>query len=296
MPACITHNCFAQDVLEELDQPGIDKNRLDLPAYYWGAQGPDFLFCHRYLQAAVKREVKSLKEYGSALHKTPPSATLAAMREFIKKRPDPSYLSYALGFLCHYALDSTAHPYVNCRAQSLAQERPHENPGSMHGEIEAALDAIVLRWRTGKLPSQVKLSDMFPKNEGVQRKIACLYKELLFAVYGAQVSEAQLYEATKDARFVFACLTDRSGLKRSLFSLLERGRTGYVTSHLVPLTEDPEPDYANLSRHPWQWNGDSGDTDFFQLYEKAKPLAMELMAAITGGGDFKEITRDRPFG
>ena len=290
MPACMTHHLFAKEVLSRLEAPAADPC-----AYYWGAQGPDFLFCHRYFYALTHKESKTLNQFGSALHKSPPSQTLGAMRDFLKQHENPSYRSYVLGFLCHYALDSTAHPFVNARAQEMAQERPAENPQTMHGEIEASLDAIILRWQTGMLPSQVPLKTMFPKNEGVQRKIACLYKEVLFQVYGAQVSEEDLYQSTKDAHFVFACCTDRTGLKRRAFHILEQGRPHCVTSHLVPITEDPDIDFANMQHIPWTWQGETRDRDFFQLYGEALDLAVRL-----GGGldtvDFAEATGERPFG
>lgn len=290
MPACLTHNLFAKDVLEKLNEPGLDSC-----AYAWGAQGPDFLFCHRRFKTMRGKPLKTLQEYGSALHKTSPSRALGAMREFVGSHSDPIYRSYVLGFMCHYALDSTAHPYVNARAKELALARGNETEGTMHGEIEASLDAIILRWQTGMLPSQVPLKTMFPKNEGVQRKIACLYKEVLFQVYGAQVSEEDLYQSTKDAHFVFACCTDRTGLKRRAFHILEQGRPHYVTSHLVPITEDPDIDFANMQHIPWTWQGETRDRDFFQLYGEALDLAVRL-----GGGldtvDFAEATGERPFG
>lgn len=290
MPACLTHHQFARDAASRLEEPVADRT-----AFFWGAQGPDFLFCHRYFQAAAKKEVKSLKEYGSALHRTSPSATLSAMRDFLFRRPDPSYRSYVYGFLCHYALDSTAHPYVNSRSKSLCESRPSENPSTMHGEIEASLDAIVLRWKTGKLPSEVKLKDMFPKNEGVQRKIAALYRDVLFGIYGTNVSEEELYQSTKDAHFVFACCNDRTGLKRRIFSALEKGRPSYVTSHLVPLTEDPEPDFANTLHEEWIWKNFASRQDFFELYEEALELAVKLITQFDTG-DFRELTGERPFG
>ena len=73
MPACLTHNLFANDVRARLEEPG-----LNACAYAWGAQGPDFLFCHRYFKTMRDKTLKTLQEYGSALHKTSPSATLGA--------------------------------------------------------------------------------------------------------------------------------------------------------------------------------------------------------------------------
>lgn len=290
MPACLTHNLFAADVLSRLEETGIDKC-----AYAWGAQGPDFLFCHRYLRAMRNKSLKTLQEYGSMLHRTSPSKTLEAMRKFVFAHNNPIYRSYALGFVCHYSLDSTAHPYVNARAEKMAKERENENESTMHGEIEASLDTIVLRWKTGKLPGEVRLKDTFPKNEGVQRMIARLYRELLFEVYGADVSEEALYQSTKDAHLLFAACNDRTGLKRSLFNIIEKGRPHHITSHLVPVTEDPEADFANTAHDQWTRGGETHTEDFFQLYDRALELAAELCGGFDSI-DFVRATGERPFG
>ena len=290
MPACLTHNLFAKDVLEKLNEPGLDSC-----AYAWGAQGPDFLFCHRRFKTMRGKTLKTLQEYGSALHKTSPSRTLGAMREFVGSHSDPIYRSYVLGFMCHYALDSTAHPYVNARAKELALARGNETEGTMHGEIEASLDAIVLRWKTGKLPGEVNLKNTFPKNEGVQRMIARLYREVLFAVYNAEVSEESLYQAAKAAPPLFAVCNDPTGLKRSVFNLIENGRPHHITSHLVPITEDPEPDFANTAHKAWTYKDKAHTEDFFELYQKALELAVTLCRGLDSI-DFAKATGERPFG
>lgn len=289
MPAGLTHYYFAKNVLERL--PALDG--ADACAYYWGAQGPDFLFCHRYLRFLGLGKGEGLQKYGSLLHKTKPSATLASMRAFLEKHPGPAYRSYVQGFVCHYALDSTAHPYVNALAEELAAQRPTETPSSMHGEVESALDAIVLRAETGQLPSAFPLKQLFPKNEAVQRRIARLYRQVLEDVYGEQVPEEELLRATNDAHFVFRAITDRTGLKHRFFTLLEKGRPHVVASHIVPLLESDGVDYANFGGAPW---GEEGRTDsFFQLYEQAQGLALELISAFYTG-DLAALTGERPFG
>ena len=208
MPACLTHTYFAKAVAQSLGETGLENT----PEYIWGAQGPDFLFCHRYFPWMKGR---SLKEYGSRLHsEVKPSVTFSAMREFLSRHRDPGYRAYVTGFVCHYALDSTAHPYVNALAAELAAQRPWETVSTMHGEVEASLDAIILRRETGMLPSQVNVKQMFPKNESAQRRIAKLYQAVLLSACGGDVPEGELLRATNDAHFVFALLNDRTGLKR----------------------------------------------------------------------------------
>ncbi len=288
MPACLTHYCFAKIVLESLPE----KEDVNSCAYFWGAQGPDFLFCHRYFPWMGE---KYLKPIGNKLHEANPTVTLGAVREFLRQHKDPTYRSYAWGLLCHYALDSTAHPYINALADELVLQRPYENRTTMHGEIEAALDAITLRRETGKLPSEISLGKMFPKNEPVQRRIAKLYKELIFQALGQDVPEQELLRATNDAHLVFSCVTDRTGLKKRLFDIVERGKPHYISSHIVPLTERDDVDYANLQQNEWKAGDAVSNESFFQLFDEAADLARRLITDFMDC-DLAAITKQKPFG
>ncbi len=288
MPACLTHYLFAKTVLQRLPQKG-DRNDC---AYFWGAQGPDFLFCHRYFPWMKQ---SPLKLYGNRLHEQDPVVTLGALGDFLRQHGDGAYRSYAEGFLCHYALDSTAHPYINALADQLVSQRPRETRTTMHGEIEAALDAVTLRRETGKLPTEVSLGKMFPKNEGVQRRIAKLYQALLFQALGETVSESDLLQATNDAHLVFSCVTDRTGLKKRLFDLIERRGPHTISSHIVPITEREDVDYANIGENQWKCGERVSQKTFFQLFDDAADLAETLISNFPDG-DLAALTGRRPFG
>ena len=83
MPACLTHYYFAKNVRENLP----DASSLDACAYAWGAQGPDFFFCHRFLPFWRGR---SLQEYGGRLHDETPYKVLGAMRDCTRLMQDIS--------------------------------------------------------------------------------------------------------------------------------------------------------------------------------------------------------------
>lgn len=288
MPACITHYHFAKAVLQALPE----QQDLNLTAFLWGAQGPDFLFCHRYLPFM---RGENLREYGGRLHGEIPVKTLGAAREFCTKYEDPVYRSYVFGLLCHYSLDSTAHPYINFLAAELQAARPVETLTTMHGEIEGALDAITLRRETGKLPSEFPLQRCFPKNEPVQRRIAKLYRYMILQALGEEVREDALYQATKDATLVFTLLTDRTGLKKRIFDTIERGKKHTISSHIVPITEGDEVDYANVRESAWTADGTESEKSFFALWDDAKELAVRLIGAFFDC-DLKELTKEKPFG
>lgn len=288
MPARMTHYLFAKRVFEKL--PEDDRPEPD--AFAWGAQGPDFLFCHRFFPWMAGH---SLKSWGNAIHSADPVKTLGAVREFLKRHGDKGNRDYAWGLLCHYALDSLSHPYINYLSSQLAGQRPNETPGTMHGEIESALDAIMLRRETGKLPSEAKWGKTFPRNEAVQRRIARLYRDMIFRAFDEDVSEEELYRATQDARFVFGCTTDRTGLKKRLFDMVEKGKPSAVSSHIVPMTERDDVDYANTKHTPWKAGGEEHSESFFDLFDAAQTLALSLITGLMDG-DLAALTKNRPFG
>ena len=190
-------------------------------------------------------------------------------------------------------VDCTAHPYINWLAQELVRQRPWETPSTMHGEVEAALDAIVLRYETGKLPSEVPLKTMFPKNHGVEGKIARLYRQVLFTLYGEDIPEELLLQAMDDAHAIFSLVTDRTGLKKKLVARLEKGRPCVISSHMVPLTEDDQVDFANVQNAPW---GDgSSSQSFFELYGEAQGVAGKILSGFSQG-DLSALTGEKPFG
>ncbi len=288
MPACIVHNLFAKEVLSAFPEtPKVE----ELP-YIWGAQGPDIFFCHRYLSP---RKERSLSNYGHLIHHTRPSETLNIMRDFLREHEGLSYRSYIMGFLCHYALDSTAHPYINARAEQWAGKRPPHNSASMHAEIESALDAIVLRNRTGKLPGEVPLGTMFPIDPQTNRIIAEIYEPVLEKLFGLTDTKERMIEAQKDTHFVFSLLTDGTGLKRKFISLFERGRPPMVSSHFVPVTENEDLDYGNFTHEPYTCeDGTTASSDFLELMDEAKEKAVRFIQCFDTA-DLAELTSDISF-
>lgn len=286
MPNCVTHFLQAKHVLDGLDK----KQDINSHAFFWGAQGPDFFFAHRYLPW-MKGE--SLKDYGSRLHASPPSALLGHMRDYAMD--NILAFSYALGFVCHYSLDSIAHPYVNMLAAELLEDRPTENLTSLHAEIESSLDTIMLRRETGKLSTQVRQSKLFPRDEEVQREIARLYHFVFQKLFVEELPNELIYQATVDCQKVFSLLTDSTTMKRKIMSRVERGRPHIITGHILPLVEDPSIDFANVGQSSWDNNGVQDDRDFFQLYDSSIDLALEINSNYKGC-DFANVTGERMMG
>lgn len=132
MPAIATHYLFGQEVYRRL----IEKNRKDIIAvirkyrqdFNIGLQGPDPMF---YYNPLHKNEVV---EYASRIHDMSGAEFMNDAKAYIKESKDFRALAYALGFVCHYTLDSEAHPTVNRLGK--------DSKG--HIQIETELDREIL--------------------------------------------------------------------------------------------------------------------------------------------------------
>lgn len=293
MPAGIVHALHGERLWKRLEKEHrVQKEHLVKDAFEWGKQGPDFLFCHRFFPW---QKGENLRELGGRLHSEPPEKTLRALAHCWEQENDPAVHSYILGFLCHYSLDRTCHPYIEDLSRTLLEKEPGQTEDIFHNEIESALDGIVLRWERGKLPPEFPLGTCFPKNEEVQAAIARVYGQVFQELFGLQGKEGEILQAEKDARFTFRMLTDRTGLKKQAVDRLERGKPRTISCHLRGIVENGEVDYANTFRQPWtDRQGNVRTEDFFQLFEEGEEDAYQLISAFPDG-DWEPLVQGRFF-
>ena len=126
MPTTYSHYRFGKEVYTKLtpaQKAIIDPYRglFDL-----GLHGPDLLF---YYHPFSKNQIN---QTGVAIHERPGIAFfLPAASRWRGCRHKKAALAYLYGVLCHFALDSTCHPYVEAAVRRT---------GISHSEIEAEMD------------------------------------------------------------------------------------------------------------------------------------------------------------
>ncbi len=128
MPNYYAHLKFGGKVLADLPGGLAKTIRKELPAFQLGCLGPDPLFFYQPIRPnAVRREAVWMHR-GSAL----PAAR--RLRQAIEEEL-PMAVGYSAGFLCHLALDSACHGYVD--------ERAAEGP-ICHMAIEGEYDRMLM--------------------------------------------------------------------------------------------------------------------------------------------------------
>ena len=152
MPANYAHITFGREVLTSLPAPIQNTIEEHFDAFALGVHGPDPLFYYHPLE---KNEVNAL---GHKLHFEEAAPFFARAKEIFEMRgkrgEDKAYL---YGYLCHFALDSTAHPLIAAR---LLRE-----PKVTHEATESSFDRLLLE-REGKDPlKEVLTQHIHPSKE-----------------------------------------------------------------------------------------------------------------------------------
>ena len=136
MPTTYAHNVFGKAVMEKLPlelQNIVQENQM---AYQIGLHGPDVLF---YYKPFSKNPVS---EQGTRMHQEPATGIFLRFKGLLMGDADPELLAYAMGFICHFMLDSTCHPFIGQYGKET---------GARHDELETDFDRVLMEL-TGKNP------------------------------------------------------------------------------------------------------------------------------------------------
>ena len=251
MPSTYAHRHFGADVLQQLPaalQDQIGKNRA---LFDVGLHGPDLLF---YYHAAKSNPVSAL---GNAMHEQPGRVFFERARGVVQQAKDrDAALAYVLGFVCHFALDSTCHPYVEAYTRQS---------GVSHCEIETEFDDMLLR-RDGHDPkSFFTASHIRPTAENA-RVIAPFYE-------GVTVDET--LAAMKGMITVHHLLQAANPVKRWVVLTGMRVAGKYEFMHGLVANPQPNPKCVQSSQK------------LEELYKTAVPLAVRLI---------EEYAENKPLG
>lgn len=262
MPEAYTHIRTAQRALHAAG--------FSMPhpaAFAIGAQGPDLLFCYRVWKKGRRPDLPAL---GGRMHH---ERTGAFLRALCRRAATESQISYAMGFLCHYATDCVLHPYVGAITQ-LGQL--YGKKGG-HGYFEAALDSLVHQQDFGSravarshacpLLSPVELAEIDAQLQGAVNE-----------VYGLTVERQPFADSYHHTRALRAIFVSRLKISYGIFWLAERaafGGPGFITGHVTPARM--KKDLPACWKHPA--NGEEIKMDLGALLKRAEEESLRLLKA-----------------
>lgn len=156
MPSTYAHYRFGKEVLDRLGEGcrAICAGHKDL--FMIGLHGPDILFYHDPLHR------NPVSRIGFDMHERPGREFFGPARDRLGDDPDPAK-AYLYGFVCHFALDSEAHPYI--------EDYIHRT-GVAHTAIEGEFDRMLLE-TDGKEPKRTYLAGHIGTDEAGCEVISC---------------------------------------------------------------------------------------------------------------------------
>ena len=263
VPDVAVHVSFGQEVLSSL--PPEIRNEILPEPYTFALLGPDPWFMHRPWR---RREGR-----GRQMHTTLPGRFLMALASRTRTAScRREMFSYLAGFLCHYALDSTAHPYI-IRVTTSEYCFPRS-----HMSLEHALDAAQMKrdglWGTAH-PVTGRYFPALSLPACMAVDLDAVYEE----VYGWKRCRKALNRACRLYRLSYRRLENPKGLLARLARL-----TGSPVLQSLAYSESRflSLDAENTEHRPWNHSHDPSlvFTDSFpDLREKARLQAVEMITA-----------------
>lgn len=267
MPDCVTHVFIADDLYNEI-KPDVDYNYMVV-----GSQGPDPLFYYNY---QPWRNTKKVPKIAGLIHHEKTKVFLDTFIRYAKTK-SKKVKGFVLGFLCHYALDSTAHPYIYHVTGNYSKKNKQYRGN--HLRLERGIDTILIEER-GLDPRFYRVDHHFPYNT-LSDELVDSFTDVMKEVYGLYDVGSLFNQGYQDFRSNFRYMVyDPLGLKKAVYSVVDLFTTGSLAYKSISFKTnvrhiDIMNRYHKIWKHPV--TGAESRESFDDLFDKAKDEARVLI-------------------
>lgn len=302
MPALITHHLFGEEAARLLPED-ILSNEEEVLAFLLGNSGPDPLFFRFRTLPEVGAACHRL---GSRMHSEKVSQTMECLHDAVAHlRESDKNIGHAfvLGFLGHYLLDSTAHPFIYAQEDEICGsgvglENHHEE---VHALIESDLDSWMLWSMRERTTEECKPQSMLTRTRRVSLVSGALMSQVALQVFLIKLSPSEFVSCVDDYEFAYRVIEPAGSRKGQTLAKVEGLFKSY--SMLDALAHIPgrsdECAAANLEHYPWAdpATGQISRDSFADLFQEALDRWPDIAEAYTRGHYVKlqRLLGDRDF-
>jgi len=288
MPNIITHALLAQDAIESIDCPSLTSLIAKYPRVYaLGSSGPDFLFYYRILPWEKADPIHDLKNVGNKVHSGRINDFYQSALGVIQTTQDESTREimtvFLAGHLSHWALDSTAHPYIFAKTGVIGSGETKY----WHFRFESMLDTLMVTQVKGFKIENIHMPDFVSSTSQTRKAVAYLYRQIIIDLYEIDIPEKVYEDSLVATTKIAKLLYDPYTLKFPAVQLGEKasGKLWEFSGHMVIGEVDKKHDILNLEHKAWAHPCDDklvSTESFPELYLKAKDRAMAALYALDG--------------
>ncbi|MDR1643997.1 MAG: zinc dependent phospholipase C family protein [Clostridiales bacterium] len=280
MPAVTAHYLFGQAVLKKMEGAKIETIAATCPgAFNIGTQGPDIMF--------FALGDKQMNKWGDEVHSGASAlyqATMSFTRAQAPSWEKDAFLAYMAGFLCHYALDCSAHPYIFYRSGFSDEDGGLAKQGERrHRLLESIIDAVVVEKITGKDMYEMNIGKVIELSGKERKAISAPLANCMRTAFGYDRDPADFAKGMKDMSFVYKVLRDKNGKKKKALEIVDLIiRDHGLLSALVGAPYDEDIDWINEERSTWTFPWDDSiemNFSFHDLFNRAAEDAVIYISA-----------------
>ncbi len=283
MPATITHAIFAEDIYKNLPkkyQRIISKEKTSLLMF---AQSTDPMMFYSIFSIKTP---KNLLDFSHTFHTTNTNLFFTNLITYMKKEKsylDPQTLAYLYGFICHFCLDSTCHPYIFYKTGIFNKlDKTTYKYNGLHNEIETYLDNVILK-KVKLSQKQIKFKkfcfDLKPFSDSLTN---CINDSFLKTYKISNMAHIYKKALTKMAYALDFFRIDKYGIKKFSYQILDKlkPKTTMQLKYLSYYPYTPKRDYLNESHKSWYYptnKNNKKNESFFDLYSQALKQANQII-------------------
>lgn len=288
MPATVTHAYFGMDVYNNLPiglKELLMDEKKDLRMF---AQGMDpFFFYHKISLKNGKKQ----QDFALYFHTNKTREFFINLVNYIKYNnyyQIPDVMAYLYGFIAHYVLDSTIHPYVFYKTGEWKKtDKETYKYRGLHHNMEVFLDNYLISKREQEKVNSFKFYDYCfefkPFSKELEEVIDYAFKETF------SINEMSNFykQALKDMHFALKYFRyDKIGVKRMVYTTCEAitPKSFFPFSVIsYHISNDDKKNYLNLDKQEWCHpclKREKHTDSFDELYDKSLQEALDIIKKV----------------
>ena len=272
MPGLLTHYLAGQRLkscLKEESQKILETNEK---LYTLGAQGPDIFFY--YFPGLMYKQTHGL---GTLMHNSDLGMFILDMANQCRRSKNEAVFAYTCGYVMHYALDSTAHPYVYGR--TTTEGASNIKNGADHRDFETSIDILMLGRLLDKKPNDLVHFELISAPKTDLQAAAHAASSAIATVYGRAISRSQAYSAMRFMLHFTKFLQSKKGRRKKTLHFFEKITIGEPLFSSMMHNQETSPGPLNLDKLEWKapWDGATTEnSSFVELFDKSISAATEI--------------------
>lgn len=285
MPSSNTHGYFCLDAYDKVNKSVKTKLKDYINYFKVFGQGPDPYFFYDF---HLTNKSKKVHEINKAMQHSKVNAHFIRLINYINENnyyANGEVMAYLYGQICHFALDSSAHPYIiYCTGGYDEKKVETYKYNGLHEEMEYYIDAYLIYKREGILPKDYKVYRYLFNIDKFGMELKKTINDVVKDVYGFDDAADIYYKSIMDMkRFYHVFNYDKYGVKKVVYTIMDDiCGNRCVKKKELSFNVDPMSKLFYLNSDKKTWNhpcdiNEKYDLSFEELYDIALHKACRII-------------------